>query len=398
MTAEEQRTVDHAARVLLAAASEQKGPQPVLSAAYGLLGMPILLNDLVFQPIAWAGPEEFGPEQMRHIAHDDPIKMRRWMRKVKESRGRPIIDEDGEPYRVMCCDVYVQGIEAAKLSIYETRPFLPTDPELLKLVAGAAACVLGTEGGRLPERRMSDLMRDLIGGEMDPGEVDRTLDLLEIPRDARRQALVLRDIQGDSVDHPRIETRCFYQLGGAAITLGDRVVCLLEGEREPQSLRDFAKANRLRCGLSRPFSSLAGLRDYYAQGLFALGQAEREGALLVEYRDCLGLDVAEQCGRDRDPLTFCRPEALKLWEYDKEHGTDYMQTLVCYCQNLCGVTETARASFLHYNTIKYRLKAIRELTGMGELRGQDLFEFWLSFQILGVGASTPSPLDIPRKE
>lgn len=388
MTAEEQKTVDRAARVLLAAAAEQKGPQQVLSAAYELLGLPINLTDLVFHNIAWAGPKGFGPDSIHHEHHGDLQEMRRWMRKVKASKGEPIIDEDGDPYRVMCCDVCVQGLEIAKLSMYELRPFLPSDREILKLISGAVACVLGTGAGRTLDQRMGNLMRNLIAGEMDPAGADRTLELLELPRQGDKRVLVLRDLQGDSVDYPRLEAQCFYQLGGPAITLGDKVVCLLEGERDRSELTRFARKNRLCCGLSNSFLSFAQLRDYYVQGLFALGRAEREGKPLAEYRDCRGLDVASQCGRDRTPETFCRPEVLRLWEYDKTHGTDYMETLVCYCQNLCGVTETARASFLHYNTIKYRLKAIREITGMGELQGQDLFEFWLSFQILQLKEET----------
>lgn len=391
--------MDHAARALLMAAAEQKGAQRVLDTAYGLLELPILLNDRVFHPIAWAGPEGFGPEKMRRKDGSDSVKMRQWMRKVKASHGEPIIDEDGAPYRVMCCDVHVRGIEVAKLSVYELRPFRPTDPSVLKLLSGALACVLGEDEGRLPEQRMGNLMRNLIQGEMSPAEMERALTLFQIPRERKRQVLVLRDTQGDSIDYPSIETRCFYQLGGTAITLGDRVVCLLEEERDRETIARFAEKNRMRGGLSNPFFPLTGLRDHYAQGLFALGQAERERKILVEYRDRLGRDVAAHCLRDREAESFCRLEVLRLWEYDRTHGTDYMETLRCYCQNLCSVTETARAGFLHYNTVKYRLKAIRDITGMGELRGEDLFEFWLSFLLLeGKGEpEAPPPLDIPGK-
>ena len=65
MTAEEQRTVDHAARSLLMAAAEQKGAQRVLDTAYGLLELPILLNDQVFHPIDRMGPDGF--QSLKHI-------------------------------------------------------------------------------------------------------------------------------------------------------------------------------------------------------------------------------------------------------------------------------------------------------------------------------------------
>lgn len=399
MTAEEQKTLERASLVLLRAAAEQKGPQKVLDAAYELLGLPIELNDMAFQLIASAG----APEELRERLHQEEDKdlsdMRGWMQRVNDSR-EPVIDETGVPYRVMGLDVHIRGAAVAKLAVFETsRPFRETDAGIAKLLASALACVLGREEERLPDRSLANLVRDLISGIVPPSEVERLQPLLGIAPEKTRYIMVMEEPEKNTAVYPLLMNRCFHRLSGTAAVLGDTLVCLLEEEQRREELEAFLGENRIRGGLSRSFLRLSQLRDHYLQAAFALKQARREEKILVEYGDCLARDAAEHCLRDRGPESFCRPEVLRLWEYDRIHGTDYMETLQSYCQSLCSVTETARAGFLHYNTVKYRLKAIRDITGMEELRGQDIFEFWLSFRLIEMKepAAGPFSLDIPGK-
>lgn len=400
MTAEEQKTLERASLAFLRAAAEQKGPQKVLDAAYELLGLPIELNDMAFQLIASAGTPKELKEQLHQEEDKDLSDMRSWMQRVNDSR-EPVIDEMGVPYRVMGLDVHIRGSAVAKLAIFETsRPFRETDAGIAKLLASALACVLGREEERLPDRSLANLVRDLISDIVSPSEVERLQILLGIAPEKTRYILAMEEPEKNTAAYPLLINRCFHRLSGTAAILGDTLVCLLEEERSREELEAFLRENRLRGGLSGSFLRLSQLRDHYLQASFALEQAGKDGQLLLEYGSCLARDAAKHCLRDRSAESFCRPEVLRLWEYDRAHGTDYMETLQCYCQNLCSVTETARASFLHYNTIKYRLKVIRDLTGMGELRGQDIFEFWLSFRLLGLRepAAGPLPLDIPGEE
>lgn len=381
MTEDESLTA-RAATLFLRAAAEQNGVQPILDAAYELLGFPIELIDTVFQPIAQCGEDISERDGLHREEGKSSKTMRGWMRTVQGSE-EPVIDDSSRPYRVMCYDVRVQGAELAKLAVFEKgRRFRESDFEIVKLLASALACVLGENVNHLPDRSVFDLVRDLIEGKISDREAERLSKLFGVKREAERYLLVMKDTEGSTAGYPLLVSRCFHRFGGTAVILGETVACLLEGEYTEVELAAFLEENALRGGLSRRFSTLSRLRDHYFQAELALRRAEAEGKNLLPYGRCLARDVVDHCMRDRSAESFCRPEVLKLREYDCANGTELLSTLECYCRKLGSVTETARASFLHYNTIKYRMKTIRELTGMEELDGEALFEYWLSFRFL----------------
>ncbi len=53
-----------------------------------------------------------------------------------------------------------------------------------------------------------------------------------------------------------------------------------------------------------------------------------------------------------------------LQRFDKEHETEYFETLRMYSQKNYSVKETAAALYVHYNTVRHRLKRIKELMEM----------------------------------
>ncbi len=60
---------------------------------------------------------------------------------------------------------------------------------------------------------------------------------------------------------------------------------------------------------------------------------------------------------------FCNDSIGKLIEYDKEHGTNYLETLKIYLDNNQNIKKTAKFLFVHYNTIRYRINRILEILG-----------------------------------
>lgn len=61
--------------------------------------------------------------------------------------------------------------------------------------------------------------------------------------------------------------------------------------------------------------------------------------------------------------SFVNQTLGKLIKYDAEHHTDYMDVLKLYFENNCSITQTASESFYHQNTLKYKIKAIKEILG-----------------------------------
>jgi PucR family transcriptional regulator, purine catabolism regulatory protein len=83
---------------------------------------------------------------------------------------------------------------------------------------------------------------------------------------------------------------------------------------------------------------------------------------------CLFVDL----GLDR-LLSSCPPDELEafhsatlepLLAYERAHpGVDLAETLRVYLASDRNVARTARALFVHYNTVKYRLERLEELLG-----------------------------------
>lgn len=65
---------------------------------------------------------------------------------------------------------------------------------------------------------------------------------------------------------------------------------------------------------------------------------------------------------DRQELAELYKETLgELERYDREHNSDLMKTMETFLVHRCDLKETAKASYVHPNTLRYRLKKIQEI-------------------------------------
>lgn len=80
----------------------------------------------------------------------------------------------------------------------------------------------------------------------------------------------------------------------------------------------------------------------------------------------------------------------KLIAYDTEHRTDYMDVLKLYFDNNCSITQTANESFYHQNTLKYKIKAIKDILGYDITTNENRVRVMMSLYILKL----ENPLDM----
>lgn len=85
--------------------------------------------------------------------------------------------------------------------------------------------------------------------------------------------------------------------------------------------------------------------------------------------------------QDNEVLNEVVSERLgKLEEFDNKNGTDYIQTLKCYLLNNSSVQEVAKQTFVHRNTINYKIKKIKEILN-SDLNYDDKLNLMLAFYI-----------------
>ena len=86
---------------------------------------------------------------------------------------------------------------------------------------------------------------------------------------------------------------------------------------------------------------------------------------------------------DRDELMRLAEQTLgPLLEYDHQHGTTLVRTLGYYLESGRNLESSARAMFIHVNTLKYRLKRIQEIARLDLNSAEQRFNVHLAVKIL----------------
>jgi PucR family transcriptional regulator, purine catabolism regulatory protein len=71
----------------------------------------------------------------------------------------------------------------------------------------------------------------------------------------------------------------------------------------------------------------------------------------------------------------------KVFEHDHLHGTSYIQTLENYFIRNLNISETAKAMFLHRNTLIYRIDKIKEILNTDLKNSEELLQIQLALKI-----------------
>lgn len=159
-----------------------------------------------------------------------------------------------------------------------------------------------------------------------------------------------------------------------ALTM-DGMVVALTGEYEygdqPDGLAE-ALLHRARAGLllgnvtvgvGRAYTGVEGLRRTFRESAWAARAAEllRMGTGVVSFRQLGIYGMLEPFVSD--PSTADTEDVERLIEYDKQNHTALLPTLEAYFE--AGASGDAAASlFVHRNTVSYRLRAVKRVTGL----------------------------------
>jgi len=120
-------------------------------------------------------------------------------------------------------------------------------------------------------------------------------------------------------------------------------------------------------GISSPVFDLAEFRRAYecAEQSIEIGRAFHESAssLVTHYEDLGLLRVISLAESPASLERFCQDALGPLLSYDHENGTELLQTLRVFLEHNQNMTKAAKALFIHYNTLRYRLERIEDILG-----------------------------------
>lgn len=148
----------------------------------------------------------------------------------------------------------------------------------------------------------------------------------------------------------------------------------------------FPERSRVKIGVSLPFTEIETLRSHFQEALdaFETGEMLDPSNRIFTFED-YGIYVMFRTVSDREDLSrYLHPALPKLAMYDTESGTNLETTLHTYLRYSCNTTDTAKALFLHRNSVIYRLRRIEELCDIDLDDTDTRFRLRLSYAISNV--------------
>lgn len=167
---------------------------------------------------------------------------------------------------------------------------------------------------------------------------------------------------------------CFHDVPEPAIT-----------DTQSEALEQLLRNMNLRGGVSQRFRQLSDANEAFAQAQMAIDMPQK---LHLENHfhtyDAIALYHMIQISRSkiRDYHTFMHRAISILKKYDAERHQELLHTLYIYLRDAQKPSLAAEHLCIHKNTLFYRLRKIREITGIDFDRSDEVLHLQVSFLIL----------------
>ncbi|SFA82174.1 PucR C-terminal helix-turn-helix domain-containing protein [Acetitomaculum ruminis DSM 5522] len=148
----------------------------------------------------------------------------------------------------------------------------------------------------------------------------------------------------------------------------------------------FLTQNELIAGVSLPFNSYSKLFMYYNQALACLdfsSQFDKKEAVLY-YNDWKFTHLLTSFASSCDLKDLIPESVFILKKYDETHGTNLLDTLFVYIHSSQNITDSASKMHLHYNTMKYRITQIIELTDINFENYEYVFSLMIAEKVMSL--------------
>jgi purine catabolism regulator len=408
-------------RILLDLALQNKGLGAILSSLAELVNFPVVLFDSGGQLLACSD------EQARLQAEDLTAELD-WAQALPSGRLAARLEFKRG---LQSFSLFIQPVQAGTetsgyICIVENDSLLrPQD----LAIAEEAAVVIALEFQKrlamdeIERRYLNDFVRDLLEGriESEASAVHRGIIYKwDVTKPQVLFAIRLVTSTGHGVSHPSIEgkiqylrriekviqgvmaTRSTHSRGSYLVAhFGDVNVMLvvpasksiLATKKEAMKLATVLlppleraledQALTVKIGISRVCYNLFGLPTAFREALEAIQMnLELDSLDRIAHYDDLGVSRLLMRIEDAAEMKrFCDEYLGKLIEYDLAHSTDLLATLCIVIETDGHLKEAAQKLFIHYNTLRYRLKKIKEISGLQFRSWREIAQIMLAVEV-----------------
>ncbi len=138
----------------------------------------------------------------------------------------------------------------------------------------------------------------------------------------------------------------------------------------------------VKAGISNSFQNIHLFEPFYRQALTALDLSVEINSPepVASYEEFNVLHMVSLFSEHTDPDVLIHPAVKFLKNHDNENGSKLCDTLEEYLNHNQDISLTSSALHIHYNTLKYRINKIVELTDL-EFSYKTIFRLHLSFLV-----------------
>lgn len=136
----------------------------------------------------------------------------------------------------------------------------------------------------------------------------------------------------------------------------------------------------IRAGISDNDIGIQSLPRNFKRAVALLQIAEKQGKTRLAYRNIGFYQLLLEVEDAKVLQNFYHETLGKLVDFDEKNKTDFLLTLKSYLDNNASVQEVARETYVHRNTINYKVKRIKEILEC-ELSFEECLKLLLAFHI-----------------
>lgn len=232
-------------------------------------------------------------------------------------------------------------------------------------------------------RPQAHLLQSLLDGEISALDVeDRVCSYIRPPW---RLLYVSNTKRDDSISRKSLAARAERNQKCCMSAIYENgIILLISGNEFDVNLTSFTPlidANLMNIGVSTPFSDLSDIGTV-CQQVFYIKSNTRGNPGIYCFENYTIKYSMEMLRKNAMCEMLIHPAFHILEDYDRRNGSELLNTLKVYLRTELSSQKTAELLFLHPNSMKYRLKRIRELSGLTLTDGDELnrlrLSLWLS--------------------
>ena len=312
---------------------------------------------------------------------------------LRGTRGVQLVRRPKAGWRQLMCNLYLGREYAGFVNMREYRRTLSRGQmQLMAFFCGQIEQWKQLNQGEAPGRQTQRLLKALLEGDSpDADKLVRYLLLEGWEEDRKKTVYRLCTGTFDPYGNEMLSKKLHSILPWshtAALEDGVGVLTAAEGERRRQMERSMGDVMKtfgyfaVRGGTS---SRLEALREQYGFCRLVSALCPGEAGKIYACEDYTLDYICAQLHRSV-PAGMEHPALGALRRYDSAHGTALEATLRCFLLQERNLVRTATALYIHRNSLVYRMRKIRELTGVN--LNEERTRLHLLLSCLAEGAGT----------